>query len=523
MKRLSRSVTLFAASLALAVFCALALFQPDRSGAYPLDGYASTGIGRLEAARLVAIGERPGKERRPGELLPLDMVDLRLTDYPNLTLPEPDPEFNASIKKLLGANVSRYGISVLDLTDPLNPRYAQINGDTTQNPGSVGKIVVALGIFQALADIYPDDLEARRRVLHEAMITADVFSHYDHHTVRLWDPKTGNITRRPIRDGDRASLWTYLDWMMSPSSNSAAGMIQKHLILLVHYGKDYPVSAAEAARFFKGTPKTQLRELFARAIQDPVTRNGLDIQALRQGSFFTRGGKQRVPGTNSYATSRELMQYLLRMEQGKLVDAFSSREIKRLLYVTERRIRYASSPALNRAAVYFKSGSLYKCKPEPNFTCRKYHGNVRNFMNSAAIVESPAGQNQLYYMVALLSNVLRKNSAVDHQTLATRIHRLLEADHPAPSGPDGEVIVFGEKLIGFAEKRQQLQLITAIQTTLLKLGYEIGSADGIVGSKTTRAIKDYQKTHQLRADGKVTQALYDHMTKALAQKSIRTE
>ncbi|MEE9147353.1 MAG: peptidoglycan-binding protein, partial [Candidatus Tectomicrobia bacterium] len=472
--------------------------------------------------RLVAIGARPGKQRPAGELLPLDLVDLRLSAYPDLTLPEPDPAFNAQIKNLLGAKVSRYGVAVLDLTDPNNPRYAEINGDTKQNPGSVGKILVALGLFQALADIYPDDLEARRRVLREAMITADVFSHYDHHTVRLWDPESGNITRRPIHDGDRASLWTYLDWMMSPSSNSAAGMLQKHLLLLVHYGKDYPVSDEEKARFFKETPKKSLREIFARAIQDPVTRNGLDIKALRQGSFFTRGGKQQVPGTNSYATSRELMRYLLRMEQGKLVDAFSSREIKRLLYITERRIRYASSPALRQAAVYFKSGSLYKCKPEPNFTCRKYHGNVRNFMNSAAIVESPAGQNRLYYMSTLLSNVLRQNSAVDHQTLGTRIHRLLQAEHPAPPpqrGPDGKVMVFGDKLIGFAEKRRELQLITDTQIALLQLGYRIGSADGIVGAKTRGAIKAYQQAHDLRANGKMTQALYDHMTKTLAQKS----
>jgi hypothetical protein len=33
-------------------------------------------------------------------------------------------------------------------------------------------------------------------------------------------------------------------------------------------------------------------------------------------------------------------------------------------------------------------------------------------------------------MVTLISNVLRKNSAVEHQTLATRIHRLIEKEHP---------------------------------------------------------------------------------------------
>lgn len=497
----------------------LRLYAAD---AYPLDGYASTGIGRLEAARLVAIDKRPGKEPLPGERLPLDMVDLRLTDRAGFTLPDPDPAFTQRIKALLGDEVSRYGIAVLDLSDPQQPRYAEINGHIQQNPGSVGKILVALGIFQALADIYPDDLDARRRILRESMITADAFSHYDHHVVRLWDPGTGTVTRRPLRDGDRASMWTYLDWMMSPSSNAAAGMLQKHLILLAHYGKAYPVSEAEQERFFKETSRAQLGEIFARAIQTPVTRNGLDIRSLRQGSFFTHEGKKRVPGPTSYATSLELMRYLLRMEQGKLVDAFSSREIKRLLYVTERRIRYASSPALVNAAVYFKSGSLYSCKPEPGFKCRKYHGNVRNYMNSAAIVESPAGRNQLYYMVTLLSNVLRKNSAVDHQTLATRIHRLIEADHPLPQasrGSDGKVVVFGKNLIGFAEERQALQLITDTQTALLRLGYDIGPADGIVGRNTTRAIQDYQKAHNLPVDGEVTQTLYDHLRRTLAQTS----
>ena len=98
--------------------------------------------------------------------------------------------------------------------------------------------------------------------------------------------------------------------------------------------------------------------------------------------------------------------------------------------MTERRIRYASSPALRKAAVYFKSGSLYSCAPEEGFKCKKYHGNKKNYMNSVAIVESPAVNPDHYYIVTLVSNVLRKNSAVDHQTLATRIHRIIEKLHP---------------------------------------------------------------------------------------------
>ncbi|MFN3545165.1 MAG: hypothetical protein ACK4UX_09985 [Thiobacillus sp.] len=59
--------------------------------------------------------------------------------------------------------------------------------------------------------------------------------------------------------------------------------------------------------------------------------------------------KRFVPGCTSYAKPRELMRWLLALEEGRRVDAWSSREIKRLLYVTERRNRYVSSPALDDA------------------------------------------------------------------------------------------------------------------------------------------------------------------------------
>jgi len=136
---------------------------------------------------------------------------------------------------------------------------------------------------------------------------------------------------------------------------------------------------------------------------------------------------------NSYGTARELAKLMLRLEEGRVVDEWSSRQIKRLLYMTERRIRYASSPALADAAVYYKSGSLYKCQKEEGFSCGPYRGNVRNYMNSVIIVESPAGERRLHYVVTLISNVLRKNSAGEHQAIATRIQRLLEEMHPVAS------------------------------------------------------------------------------------------
>ena len=99
--------------------------------------------------------------------------------------------------------------------------------------------------------------------------------------------------------------------------------------------------------------------------------------------------------------------------------------MKRLMYLTDRRIRYAAANVLDDAAVCFKSGSLYSCKNEPGYTCVKYAGNRFNYMNSVAIIEQP---DCTMYMVALMSNVLKKNSAGDHYGLATRIDRLVRAE-----------------------------------------------------------------------------------------------
>ncbi|NND72713.1 MAG: hypothetical protein HKN43_14135 [Rhodothermales bacterium] len=114
------------------------------------------------------------------------------------------------------------------------------------------------------------------------------------------------------------------------------------------------------------------------------------------------------------------MKFLVRMESGSVVDQESSLELKRLLYMTDRRIRYAASPSLKTAAVYFKSGSLYSCAQEEGYSCGKYLGNKSNYMNSVAIVERADGA---IYFVVLMSNVLKKNSASDHMNLASRVDR----------------------------------------------------------------------------------------------------
>ena len=414
------------------ILLALALaagFAAVSAFAYPLNGYKDTGIRRLEASRLANEGLVRDVKQPPGALLGMQDVDLRLVGRA-FDLPAPDPEFTRQVTSLLSGDMSSYGLAVLDLSDPANPLYAEHRGDYRQNVGSVGKLVVALALFQGLADVYPDDVNMRKHLLKNTVVKADGFSQSDHHTVRIYDPATMTLTRRSVRIGDQATLYEWLDWMLSPSSNSAAGMLMREAMLLRQYGDAYPPPEAEIERFFDQTHKAELTALFERTFYESITRNGLDINMLRQGSFFTATGKRRVPGPGrSYGTARELMRYLLLMEQGRLVDEFSSREIKRLIYVTERRIRYASSPAIANSAVYFKSGSLYKCAREPGYQCKPYAGNVKNYMNSVALIESPAAASRLFYMSTLVTNILRKNSAVAHQTLATRLHKLIENLH----------------------------------------------------------------------------------------------
>ena len=209
-----------------AVALAAAALSSDPALAYPLDGYPETGIRRLEGMRLANEGVVKDVKQPPGAMLGLKDVDLRLLGQ-TFDLPAPDPVFTQRVDGILTGSMDDYGLAVLDLTDPARPRYAEHRGDHRQNVGSVGKLVVALALFQALADTYPGDVDARKRVLKDTVVTADGFSQYDSHTVRIFDPKTRTLTRRAVQIGDRATLYEWVDWMLSPSSNSAAGMVMR--------------------------------------------------------------------------------------------------------------------------------------------------------------------------------------------------------------------------------------------------------------------------------------------------------
>jgi hypothetical protein len=254
------------------------------------------------------------------------------------------------------------------------------------------------------------------------MRAADRFVIRDGKTVPFFDPGATAVVNRPIRPGDVFSAWEWLDHMLSQSSNAAGSFVWKEALLLRHFGASYPPTAEQENSFLGGN-KTQLAGEALETLEEPLRNAGIDTAKLRLGTMFTSGGSAVIPGTKSYGTPRELLRWLLRVEQGRIVDEWSSLELKKLIYFARPRYRYASAPSLSNAAVFFKSGSFFQCRPEAGFTCKPYAGNQTNIMNSVAIVES----GDRIYLVALMSNVLRVNSAVEHQRVATLVEQLIRS------------------------------------------------------------------------------------------------
>jgi len=414
----------------------LAVTHVSGNAPYPLDAAARTGIRRLAAYRLIQEGKMAGSLRlAPGARLPTEAIRLRLkgvNDAYDIGPDTPkDSALQAALERIVGRRHPSYRVAMLDITDPAQPRYAEVRGGEGYIPGSVGKLLVMTGLFNELKKRYPTDVEARAALLRDTWITADQWVIPNSHAVPVVNDDLTAVTHRAIRIGDRFSLWEWVDHMVSPSSNAAGSMVWKHAMLLDAFGQDYPVSIERAEAHFAGTPKARLSDRAVAVVEDPMLAAGLDTVGLRHRTMFTNTAQRMVPGRGSHATPRQLVRWMLKLEQGKLVDEWSSLEMKRLIYFTRRRYRYASSPALADAAVYFKSGSLYQCAPEPGYECGQYRGNKQNLMHSVAIVESPAiGDRQRVYMLSMMSNVPKINSAGEHQEIATQIERFMRTLHP---------------------------------------------------------------------------------------------
>jgi hypothetical protein len=399
--------------------------------AYPIDGYLLTGIRRLLYLQFVQQGEIEGRAPIPGATLSIDSLQLSLYGTPKsdslATLPEVDAELQKALNRLFPNLDESYSIALLDITPGRPIRYAKRQEERGFQPGSVGKLAVIGGLFCELQNIYPDDFEKRRDLLKSKVVRAGRWGVYDEHTVPFFDPETKKLVKRRVQERDTFSLYEWADHMLSVSNNGAASIVWREVILMRVFNEKYPeLSEEEAEAYFKTTPKSELAEIAISVVNEPLRDLGITEDEWRLGQMFTRGATSYIPGKGgSIGTPKGLMKWLVAMERGELFDPESSLEIKRLMYMTDRRIRYAANAELKDAAVYFKSGSLYKCDRSTMPDCGKYRGNVVNYMNSVAIVEHP---DSTTYLVALMTNVLRKNSNVDHNTLAGRIDRIMKGE-----------------------------------------------------------------------------------------------
>tara|TARA_R110002074_G_scaffold224495_1_gene395865 strand:- start:103636 stop:104910 length:1275 start_codon:yes stop_codon:yes gene_type:complete len=395
---------------------------------YPIDGYEYTGIKRLKRLERIKNGEiKDNTVIPPGAMK--SMLDIQLNLLTNVEdsvgyFLKPNEKFQKEINALFGSLSKNYSISVLDITNLDSIRYAEKNPLAGYQPGSVGKIAVLVALFEQLANIYPDSYEDRVALLKSKHVKSGVWGLTDTHTVPIYDVEKNVLVKRQVIASDVFSLFEWADHMMSVSNNGAASIVWREALLMAAFGDKYPaLTEEEALNYFKTTPKKELTDLGNDVVNLPLRKLGISSDEWRLGSFFTGGANTYVGDKGgSTGTTRGLMKFLVQMEQGKVVDTKSSLEMKRLMYMTDRRIRYAQSPSLKEAAVYFKSGSLYKCDRSKGEACGKYMGNVTNYMNSVAIVEHT---DNTCYMVVLMSNVLRKNSASDHMALASSIDKII--------------------------------------------------------------------------------------------------
>ncbi len=395
---------------------------------YPIDGYALTGIKRLKRLELIKSGEiKDAATLPPGALKSYSEIELNLLSRSKDSVDDllvTDADFQKEISGLFRGLDKSYSLTVLDISDVDNIRYAERNETSGYQPGSVGKIAVLNGLFTQLANIYPDSWESRTALLRDKSVKAGVWGLTDEHTIPIYNIETKKLVKRQVIASDVFTLYEWADHMMSVSNNGAASILWREVLLMAAFGKDYPaLTQEEADAYFKNTPRKELTDLGNDVVNLPLRTLGITSDEWRLGSFFTKGANTYVGDKGgSIGTPIGLMKFLVQLEQGNVVDKASSLEMKRLMYMTDRRIRYAQSPVLKEAAVYFKSGSLYKCDRSKGEACGKYMGNVSNFMNSVAIIEHP---DNCRYMVVLMTNVLRKNSATDHMMLASSIDKIV--------------------------------------------------------------------------------------------------
>lgn len=388
---------------------------------YPIDGYEYTGIKRLYQLRQFQKDSVKYTRIPKGAYKKWADIKLNLTHKTTDSVEElfkVDSDFDRKIKRITPQGA--YSLAIMDMSNPNDLRYAEHRENVGYQPGSVGKIAVLLAVFDQLAKLCPDSYEERVAYLKNIKVKSRYWGLGDHHTIPIYDIENDKLTKRQVIASDKFSLFEWLDHMVSVSNNGAASIMYREAMLMAAFGQEYFfLNEEKAEKYFKETPRDSLTNLANTVVNQPLRDLGIEENEWKLGGLFTRPpGKYVGRKGGSIGTPKGLMKFLVKLEQGKVIDKASSLEMKRLLYLTDRRIRYAKSSRLDDAAVYFKSGSYYKCDREKDPDCASYAGNVFNYMNSVIIVEH---DNGIKYIVCLMTNVLNKNSAGEHMYLASKI------------------------------------------------------------------------------------------------------
>lgn len=413
-------IHLLKVSLTLLIILSFSFTTP-----YPIDGFKKTGIARLYRLQKMVQDSIDSKRIPDGAYKKIADIKLNLVGRKNDSVSAlliEDADFAKEIQRILPG--SGYSATVLDITKPDSLKYAAFRENVGYQPGSVGKIAVLNALFTQLQKLCPDSFDARTALLKNKRVTARYWGTGDHHTIPVYDIESDKFIKRKVVASDEFSLYEWTDHMVSVSNNGAASVVWREALLMAAFGEKYEyLTGDEAENYFKETPRDSLTNLANHIVNQPLRDLGITNDEWRLGSFFT-GASNRYVGDKggSIGTPVGLMKFLVQLEQGKVIDEKSSLEMKQLLYLTDKRIRYAKSPRLDNAAVYFKSGSFYKCDRVKDPNCSSYAGNVFNYMNSVIIVEQPDGAK---YIVCLMTNVLNKNSAGAHMYLAGKIDDII--------------------------------------------------------------------------------------------------
>lgn len=396
---------------------------------YPIDGYERTGIKRLKRLEKTLDSTITEYYLKKGSFKSYKEITLWLCEQED-SVPEimkVDSDFQKEMMQLFPSRAG-YGITVLDMTDPDNMRYAEMNEDRGFQPGSVGKIVVATAFFNEIKKLCPEDMSVRTQLMKDKVVRSGNWGLYDHHTIPIYNVEKDSYVKRTVVASDEFTLYEWLDHMLSVSNNGAASIVWREALLMNIFGDEYfGLTQEEADKYFETADRGELTDRAINLVNQPLRDLGITHDEWRLGSFFTNGADKYVSSKGgSIGTPKGLMKYFIKLEKGEVIDRLTSLEIKRLLYMTDRRIRYGASPRLDEASIYFKSGSLYSCDKSKDTYCGKYAGNRYNYMNSVCIVEHPDGTN---YIVCLESNVLSKNSAGAHMYLASAIDKAIRAKY----------------------------------------------------------------------------------------------